>query len=433
MKRKKIPESITKYLITFAMLMLIHSQGFAGSYSLKQCIAKAIEKSEYSKQDKHFEAVSANDRENLSSIYLPQLKAEAQASYQSDVFKMDLNLPIPGVKMPSAPKEQYNLSLSILQNIYEGGYSSAAKDSKLIELEINKINTRISNQKLEETIAEYYFSVVLLQESIKVFNTLQDNLNVRRKQTQALVNNGVVLNTALNSIDIELLKVEQKIEQAQKDKTTLQRMLSIWIEDDAIVNSELETPENMDYNSTLSLKRPEYDLFENRSKLYENKKDEVKSLIMPNVSAFAKGGYANPNPFNMAKDGADFFYTIGLKFQWNFFDWGNNYRSKENLEINKELVNLDKAIFDKQFENSIVSYKEDISKFQNLIIKDKKIVDLQKQQCESLFTQFSGGTITITDYLTELNNLTQYDINLNTHKIHLLSSNIKLLIKSGNF
>lgn len=433
MKRKKISESITKYLITVAMLMFIYSQGFAGSYSLKQCIAKAIEKSEYSKQDKHFEAVSANDRENLSSIYLPQLKAEAQVSYQSDVFKMDLNLPIPGLKMPSAPKEQYNLSLSVLQNIYEGGYSSSAKDSKLIELEINKINTRISNQKLEETVAEYYFSVVLLQESIKVFNTLQDNLNVKRNQTQSLVNNGVVLNTALNSIDIELLKVEQKIEQAQKDKTTLQRMLSIWIEDDAIINSELETPENMEYNSTLTLKRPEYDLFDNRSKLYDNKKDEVKSQIMPNISAFAKGGYANPNPFNMAKDGADFFYTFGLKFQWNFFDWGNNSRSKENLEINKELVKLDKAIFDKQFENSIVSYKEDISKFENLIIKDKKIVDLQKQQCETLFTQFSGGTITITDYLTELNNLTQYDINLNTHKIQLLSSNIKLLIKSGNF
>ena len=154
---------------------------------------------------------------------------------------------------------------------------------------------------------------------------------------------------------------------------------------------------------------------------------------MPNVSAFAKGGYAIPNPFNMAKDGADFFYTIGLKFQWNFFDWGNNSRSKENLEINKELVKLDKAIFDKQFENSIVAYKEDISKYENLILKDKKIVDLQKLQCETLFTQFSGGTITITDYLTELNNLTQYDINLNTHQIQLISSHIKLLIKSGNF
>src|SRR3954465_6355922 len=45
--------------------------------------------------------------QNLSSNFLPQLAVNGQATYQSDITKVDI--PLPNVKVPTPSKEQYKI------------------------------------------------------------------------------------------------------------------------------------------------------------------------------------------------------------------------------------------------------------------------------------------------------------------------------------
>jgi outer membrane protein TolC len=419
-------------LFPFIFLLLI-TDVWAVNFDLKTCRKLATDKSEFSKSKKYYDILTEKDKINLNNMYLPQLKIEAQTTYQSDIFKLDINLPIPGFSLPEgAPNTQYQATMNLYQTIYEGGYINSASQSKGIENTINTITIQINNQKIKDNVNELYFNILAIQENIQIYNSLNENLKNKQKQIKSLLNNGVALKSSLESIDIEIIKTEQKIIQSESDKNTLLKMLAILIDDEAIIGSTLENPDDVEisYNKN---NRPEYQLFESRSELYDSKKNEIYSQILPNISGFIKAGVGNPNPFNAMKNETQLFYNLGIKFQWTAWDWSNNSRSRELMEVNKAIIQTEKDNFTKNLESSLIRDKNDIEKYKKIIDKDLQILALQKNISESNYSQFENGTITITDYLTEVNNLTNAQINFSIHKIQLLSAKVNLLTKTGNY
>lgn len=63
--------------------------------------------------------------ENLSKGYLPHLSINGQASYQSEVTKVDI--PLPGYKIHPLNKDQYKLTSDVNQLVYDGGLSGNKK------------------------------------------------------------------------------------------------------------------------------------------------------------------------------------------------------------------------------------------------------------------------------------------------------------------
>ena len=78
--------------------------------------------------------------ENLSKKYLPQFSFSGQASYQSDVTKIDV--PIPGFKIEPPSKDQYKAVADVDQVIYDGG---AIKQQKVAQ----QLNEVVEEQKVE--------------------------------------------------------------------------------------------------------------------------------------------------------------------------------------------------------------------------------------------------------------------------------------------
>ena len=56
----------------------------------------------------------------------------------------------------------------------------------------------------------------------------------------------------------------------------------------------------------------------------------------PKLLGFATGGYGNPG-LNMLDNSFQPFYTVGVKLNWNVFDWNANKKQRESLSINKDI------------------------------------------------------------------------------------------------
>ena len=119
--------------------------------------------------------------------------------------------------------------------------------------------------------------------------------------------------------------------------------------------------------------------------------------------------------------------------QWTPFDWFNNSRKQEILEINKSFVNIEKENFDKNLKISLIKDSEDIEKYNMLITRDEDISSRQKLIVAEYFSKLKNNTITITDFLNQFNQQTQTEISLKLHKLQKLNALINLLTKSGNY
>ncbi len=425
-----------KLILIFIIFKMISLQNtFAEEYSLESCLEKAVNSSEYTKMQRYEQMLEEKEKTNLSNLYLPQLSLDASASYQSEKFKMDIKLPIPGIQLPEGKNESYQASLLLTQLIYEGGYIAAAKESKEIEKNINLTSLKVSNQKIKEAVNDLYFNILIIQDNIKVIENAIETLQIKSRSIRAGVENGVLLKTNLQLLEIEILKMQQKTIQLNSDKESLLKMLAILIDDDKITSSVLTSPNisirDEDFNSISFSSRPEFELFENKSKLYDSKKEEINSKILPSISAFVKAGAGSPNPFNMMETDLSFFYQAGVKFQWTVWDWFNNSRTRETGDIKKEINTLEKINFERSLDRLLTKDKSDISKFKNLIRTDMQIIESQKDILKNYEKQMLEGTMSINDYLAEYNNLLQSDINLKIHSIQLLNAKYNLLIKSS--
>ncbi|MEI7485617.1 MAG: hypothetical protein WCK13_12980, partial [Ignavibacteriota bacterium] len=67
----------------------------------------------------------------------------------------------------------------------------------------------------------------------------------------------------------------------------------------------------------------------------------------------------------------------------------------------------------------------------DLIRKDEELISLREKIVATTYSQLQNGTITSTVYLTELNNKTQSQLMLESHKVQLLQAKINYLTTKG--
>src|ERR1700754_3186107 len=88
--------------------------------------------------------------DNLSKAFLPQLQLNGQASYQSDVTK--INIPIPGITVPALAKDQYKITADLSQTIYDGGTIKAQKEWQELNAGVEDSRAEVELYQLKERI-----------------------------------------------------------------------------------------------------------------------------------------------------------------------------------------------------------------------------------------------------------------------------------------
>ncbi|MCB0466461.1 MAG: TolC family protein, partial [Aequorivita sp.] len=397
--------------------------------TLDECYTLAEKNYPLAKQTVLLEEKTNSEIKVLEKEKLPKLDINAQATYQSAVTQLPIQLP--NISIEPLNKDQYRATLDATQLIYNGGSIAANAKLKITELATKQQQIEVNLYALKARINQNYFSILLLQEQEKLLLSKMEQLNARLKEVNVGVKYGAVLPASEQLLEAEQLKLKQQLSQINFDKEKALKSLSLLIFQNLENTTTLTNPSVLIAPETES-KRPELELFNLQEMQLETSKEVISKSNYPKLLGFAQAGYGNPG-LNMLDNSFEDFYMVGLKLNWNIFDWGKTKEQKQAVDISKAIVSTEKETFLLNNEIQLKESENNINKYESMLSKDAKIIELREQVLQATTSQFQNGAITSSEYITELNNLYEARIDQQLHEVQLALEKANYKILKGDF
>jgi outer membrane protein TolC len=358
--------------------------------------------------------------ENLRKGYLPQAAVSGQATYQSDVTGIDIS--VPGINIQSPSKDQYKLLADINQVVYDGGVIKQQEKAIQLNSEVEEQKLEVELYKLKDRINQIYLGVLFLDEQIKQADLNKQDVQVGIKQVEARVNNGVAFKSNLNVLKAQLLQTDQRVIELRASRKGLIETLGLFLNQSLDETTALEIP-IIESGISGDISRPELKLYSEQSKLIQQQNKLVIAKNLPRASLFAQGGYGKPG-LNLLKNGFDWFYIAGVRFNWSLGGLYTSKKEKQLNEVNRKMIDIQKETFLLNTNTELKQQHSEIDKYNQLVETDKAIIDLRVQVKEAAVAQLQNGVITANDYLREINAEDQARQSLIIHQIQLLQAQI---------
>src|SRR6056297_1505148 len=90
---------------------------------------------------------------NLKSEWYPSVDLNAQASYQSDIVKIDIDMPF-DADFPSPSRDQYKATVDVKQMIYDGGVSQASRETEQMGERLQKQSVEVDLYQIKDQVME---------------------------------------------------------------------------------------------------------------------------------------------------------------------------------------------------------------------------------------------------------------------------------------
>ncbi len=413
----------TKLVILLLFHLSINSNA-QQTLTLEDCYTLVTKNYPLSKQSGLLKQKANYEIEALSKGKLPRIDVNAQATYQSEVIGFPAALP--GVQPLN--KDQYRATLDINQLIYNGGVIDANAKLKEAQTKTQQQQVEINLYQLKSRINQYYFSILLLQEKTALLSAKKELLGSKVKEVQSAVKFGAILPASEQILEAEIIKINQQLTEIKFEKIKLLNNLSELTF--AKIDSEtiLVQPETKAFNTNVS--RPEIAFYDLQNQQIEFSKGLISKSNLPKINAFGQAGYGNPG-LNMLDNSFQTFYVVGLKANWNVFDWGKNKTDKKALDISKEIVTSDKETFELNNKMQLEEQDYEIKKMEQLLLSDGEIIQIREKIIKSSDAQLKNGVITASEYLVELTNLFEAKNILKTHEVQLAATKSNYEIIKG--
>ena len=405
--------------IIFIIFLMVFTTVFSQEeLSLTECYSLAESNHPIAKQNELIPQQSELNTDIINTKKYPKIDFDAQATYQSDVIHFPTENP--GLLFELPNKDQYRATLTVNQLIYGGGSINAAVEDENAKSKTQQQNVQVELYQLKPKINQLYFSILLLQEKKDLLLSKQKQLQEKLKEVKAGIKYGALLSASDSVLEAELLKLEQQLTEIESSKTNLIQTLEKYLGISVDNSTTFIYPNNSETLSN-SLNRPEIDLFN----LQKDQIDYTSTIIskdrLPKVYGFAQGGYGNPG-LNMLDNSFQAFYIVGLKLNWNVFDWNKTKKKTQALELNKQFIDTEKEKFELNTSIQLEQQMIEINKYQEFIISDQSIIELHKKILNTADSQLKNGVITSSVYIEKLTDLYEVENNLKTHQIQLLLS-----------
>lgn len=407
-------------LLLFMLLLPVKFAFAQNAVTLSDCQEWAREQHPLLDQKELYQQISELNLENDETNYLPQVIMKAQATYQSDVTKVGLSMP--GINIPTVSKDQYKIYLDVNQNIWDGGLTKANEVLENAQAETNQQGVEVELYKIKEQVNTLFFSSFLVQQNLEVLARKQETLEAKRSVLESGVRNGAVLQSDLDLILAELVKVKQlKIELESNRETVLAALAILTGKQSSDLENLTIEQENVSLNDQLV--RPEMNLFEKQSNVLSASTDLLQKKRNPKLFGFGQAGYGRPG-LNMFNSKFDTYYLVGVGLNWSVFDWKNTKREKEVIELKQELIQTQQQQFERSVNIALDSELKKINQLNELIESDSELITLQERITKSSAAKLENGTITMSDYIKDLNAEMTARITYETHKVQLEEAKI---------
>jgi len=384
------------------------------SINLDSCLSMVKQNYPLSKEKGYLEEIGKNNIKRINSEQLPQINLLSHATLQTEATTFDL-----GPEVLAYPKDNYSFGVHVTQTLFDFGLTSELKKVEQAETNTEVSKNEIELYKLNDKVLQLYGNILVSKENINILESYLDDIKNRRAKILSLVNNGAMLQSDLDVLDVEMLKTSQKLIEVSANQKVLYETLSLLINKEvdgntlfaAIQTSNAQVP-------TISALRPEFQYFEKQKILIDETAKLINRKNLPRFSAFGEGIYGTTG-YDLMKVDMHLYGIVGLKLSWNLSAIHSNRYEKRNLKIKKRRVDEQKELFELKMKTALVQSNGESSKLRDMIKLDSTIVNKRVSVSKIAANQLENGAITSVDYLTYLNEEKQAVLSQRIHEIQL--------------
>jgi outer membrane protein TolC len=410
--------------IKIAFLLVAAISNAQQSLTLEDCYALANKNYPIAKQIGLLQQKSDYEVEALQTGKLPKIDLVAQGTYQNQVTT------IPNPVLEPLNKEQYRANFDVNQLIYNGGLIDANTKLKEAQTKTQQQQVEVSLYQIKTKINQMYFSILLLQERKEILISKQEQLASKIKEVKSGIQYGAILPASEKVLEAENLKIKQQLSEIQFDKKRLFENLSSLTFTTVPETTTLQKPIIITEETALN-NRPELKYFEFQDQQIEASKNVVSKNNLPKVNAFGIAGYGNPG-LNMVDNTFQPIFMVGLRANWNVFDWNKSKAEKDALSVSAQIVATEKEAFLLNNTLQLQEMENEIKKSDEIIKTDTEIIGLREYVEKSANAQLKNGVITASEYLIEFTNLYEAKTNQKIHEIQLALAKANYQVANGN-
>ncbi len=422
-------------IVFLILILLSHTAYGQDQVTLSECYDLAEANTGLLREKDNYALISGLKDENLRKNHMPSLDLGGTFLYNSSVIDMGStlgNLPFPGIAdaISPMPHEQYRLTLEVNQVIYDGGAVKNARALGQADLAISQKETETGLRRIRDEVTSYFFSILILSRQEEVLNNYLDVLNKKTVALQSAIDNGAALRTDLDVLSSGKIELEQQISENRIKKNALIRILSDLTGKPIDPSSQFVLP-GLSSSLSWELRRPEIDLID----LGINRLDAVAANVAgqrkPKAFGLATLGYGNPPGNNFLRDEFAPYYVLGAGLKWNIYDWNRTKNEKEILAVQKTILEDRRKDLSDNLKRLLDAGKAEIDGLNSLLATDIELIALRKRITATAVSQYQNGTITATEYLSEMNAENQALLNHEIHKINLSLAMVRFMNISG--
>ena len=342
--------------------------------------------------------------ENANKAYLPQGTLSAQATWQSDVTHIDMDLPegMPPLNIPVPDQDQYRVVAELNQLLWDGGAVSAQKKSLEANAELEKNQLDAEIYTLRERVDNLYFGILLMKGNLQQQEILEKELQRNYDIVQTYLQNGVANEADLSAVKVEQLKTGQQRIRLESTMDAYIQMLSVLVGESLHKKMTFVKPDPEAELISPVINRPELKMFSAQEEAIESQKLLLRAKNMPKLGAFAQGGYGKPG-LNMFDTDFSPYFLGGIRLSWNF---GNLYtlnNDKKKIDLQKQKVKTQKETFLHQLYMVIPQQQIEIEKYKKTMQDDDEIIRHQTLMRKAAEVKVENGTMTVSDLMKEIN------------------------------
>ena len=388
--------------ITFFLSLVLYAPCFA-QLSIEACYKKAQANYPLIKQYDLIEKTKEYNLSNAAKGYLPQVSFSAQATYQSDVTKIpiDLNaIGLTGVEIPSVSQDQYKMELALNQTIWDGGAIRSEKQNLRTQAEVDQRDMDVNIYAINERVNQLYFGILLAEAQLEQNKVLQAELQRNCDQVSSYIKNGIANQSDLDALRVDLLKAKQTEAQFVHTKRAYTAMLSQLIgeeigEQTRLVKPEAERPLAIENN------RPELGLYQAQIRNLEAQDDRITAGMMPKLGLFVTGGYGKPG-LDMFEDKFKTYYIAGVRLSWNLGSLYTRKNDRRKIQTGIHSIETQRETFLFNTSLDVAQRNAAIDKYFDQLKYDDEIIALRGSVKRASEAKMANGTLSGTDLTRDI-------------------------------
>ena len=363
---------------------------------------------------------------NIQKGWLPQVSAQAQATYQSDVTawpsEMKAMMSGMGIDMRGLTKDQYRVGIDVQQTIYDGGVIGSQKRIAREQGKVQAAQNEVNIYNVRKRVNEMYFGLLLIDEQIKLNTDLQTLLAGNERKLESMTKRGTAAESDLQSVKAERLNAVQKGTELVSQKQMLQRMLSTFC---GIEINNIQKPQVKSDGRNLATgnQRPELKVLDAQISVLNAQEKALNAALMPKVGVFAQGFYGYPG-LNMFEDMMRHKWSlnglVGARVTWTIGALYTRKNDKAKLQLQRDMTESSREVF--LFNNNLeqIQQNENIERYQKLMAHDGEIISLRQAVRKAAESKLSHGIIDVNDLVREINQENAACVQQSVHEIEML-------------